>query len=72
MSRTFQFTVPDDIGAEIERYIYGKSGLQPSKHLPSMVLTMMAKNPLSGAQIDRVVRKYGKDASKSLAVAPEA
>ena len=26
MSRTFQFTVTDDLGDEIEQYVYGKTG----------------------------------------------
>ena len=72
MSRTLQFTVPDDVGSEIEQYIYGKSGLPPSKHLPHIVLTAMAKNPLTAQQKERIVRKYQDAAIIGVAVAQEA
>lgn len=58
MSRTFQFTVPDDIGQEIEQHIFAKYGVIPSKALPNLVLGAMAKNPLTAAQIARIVRRY--------------
>lgn len=59
MSRTLQFTVSDEIGAEIEQYIYAKYGVIPSKALPGMVLSVMSKNPLTVPQIVRIEEKYG-------------
>lgn len=59
MSRTFQFTVNDDIGTEIEQHIYGKFGVPPHKAIEQMVLAQMSKNPLTTAQFNRIVRKYG-------------
>ena len=58
MSRTFQFTVDDQIADEIERYIYGKMGLNPSKGLSTLVLAQISKNPLTEAQIARIEKRY--------------
>lgn len=60
MSRTFQFTVSDDIGAEIEQYIYGKFGTTAPKALGQMVLAQMSKNPLTTQQFNRIVKRYGE------------
>jgi len=62
MSRTFQFTVPDNIGAEIEQYVYAKYGVIPAKALPGMVLALMSKNPLTEVQTDRIEKRYGNEA----------
>ena len=67
MSRSFRFTTKTDIGNEIEQYIYGKYGCEPSKALCQMVLTLMSKNPLTPQQSARIARKYGKDAVATLA-----
>ena len=58
MSRTFQFTVDDLIGAEMEQYIYGKYGVHPSKALPPMVMSQMSHNPLTAQQSARIEAKY--------------
>lgn len=58
MSRTFQFTVSDDIASEIEQYAYGKTGKTPSHWLSDAALVQMSKNPLTAAQYRRVVDKY--------------
>jgi hypothetical protein len=58
MSRTFQFTVDDQIAVEIEQYIYGKMGLSPPKGLSILVLAQISKNPLTEAQIARIEKKY--------------
>jgi len=60
MGRTFQFTVDDSVGREIERYIYGKYGVHPSKAMPAMVLAQMSHNPLTAQQNARIECKYGK------------
>lgn len=60
--RRFGFTVPDAIGIEIEQYCYGKYGVIPSKALPGIVLAIMSKNPLTEAQITRIVERYGDKA----------
>jgi hypothetical protein len=66
MSRTLQFTLPDEIGTELEQYIYGKYGVAPPKALGQMVLSQMSKNPLTVQQCNRIVKRYGKDAVVSL------
>jgi len=58
MSRTFQFTVDDQIAVEIEQYIYGKMGLAPPKGLSVLVLAQISKNPLTEAQIARIEKRY--------------
>jgi len=62
MSRTFQFTVSDDIGAEIEQYIWGKYGTTCPKALGQMVLAQMSKNPLTVQQNARIEKKYSDKA----------
>lgn len=62
MSRQFKFTVDDQIGAEIEQYIYGKMGVPPSRGLGHMVLAQMSKNPLTAQQEARITVKYGNRA----------
>lgn len=59
MSKTFQFTVSDDIALEIEQYVYGKTGKLVSHWLSDAALSMMSKNPLTVQQYNRIVRKYG-------------
>lgn len=59
MPRTFQFTVPDEIGAEIEQYVYGKTGKSPAHWLSDAALVAMSKNPLTAAQYKRIEEKYG-------------
>ena len=71
MSRTFQFTVDDQIANELERYIYGKMGLTPSKGLSTLVLAQISKNPLTEAQIARIEKKY-TEADKIAPVCPSA
>lgn len=66
MSRSFRFTTKDDIGNEIEQYIYGKYGADPSKALGQMVLAQMSKNPLTPQQSARIAREYGERALLSL------
>lgn len=66
MSRTFQFTVSDDIGAEIEQYIWGKYGTTAPKALGQMVLAQMSKNPITTQQFNRIVKRYGEDTIISL------
>lgn len=62
MSRTFRMTTPDAIGEEIEQYCYGKYGVIPAKALPGIVLAIMSKNPLTEAQLARIVERYGEQA----------
>jgi len=62
MSRTFQFTVSDDIGAEIEQYVWGKYGTTCPKALGQMVLAQMSKNPLTVQQNARIEKKYSDKA----------
>lgn len=59
MSKTYQFTVDDKIGAEIDQYVYGKTGKPVSHWLSDAALSMMSKNPLTVPQFNRIVRKYG-------------
>jgi hypothetical protein len=60
MSRTFQCTFDDDIAAEIEQYVYGKTGKTVSHWLTDAILGQASKNPLTVPQFNRIVRKYGK------------
>lgn len=60
MPRTFQFTVPDEIGAEIEQYVYGKTGKSPAHWLSDAALVTMSKNPLTVTQYKRIEAKYGE------------
>lgn len=60
--RRFGFTIHDNLGKEIEQYIYAKYGVIPAKALPGMVLAMMSKNPLTEAQPARIVERYGDEA----------
>ena len=62
MSRTFQFTVNDDIGDEIEQYVYGKTGKAPAHWLSDAALVTMSKNQLTATQFKRIESKYGKAA----------
>jgi hypothetical protein len=59
MSRTFQFTVSDEIGDEIEQYIWGKFGIAPPKALGQMVLSQMSKNTITTQQFNRIMKRYG-------------
>ena len=58
MSRTFQFTVDDLIGVEIEQYIYGKLGCTAPKGLGQVVMAQISHSPLTAAQRERVKAKY--------------
>ena len=60
MSRKFSFTVDDQIGDEIEQYIYGKMGMIPAKGISTLVLAQISKNPLTGAQIARIGKRYAE------------
>lgn len=60
MSRTFQFTVNDDLGDEIEQYVYGKTGKAPAHWLSDAALGTMSKNPLTVTQYKRIEAKYGE------------
>ena len=60
MSRTFQFTVNDDVAAEIEQYVYGKTGKAPAHWLSDAALGAMSKNPLTVTQYKRIEAKYGE------------
>ena len=60
MSRTFQFTVTDDVAAEIEQYVYGKTGKAPAHWLSDAALGTMSKNPLTVTQYKRIEAKYGE------------
>lgn len=60
MSRTFQFTVNDDVAAEIEQYVYGKTGKAPAHWLSDAALGTMSKNPLTVTQYKRIEAKYGE------------
>jgi len=66
MSRTFQFTVSDDIGAEIEQYVWGKYGTTAPKALGQMVLAQMSKNGITQQQYNRIVKRYGERTTISL------
>lgn len=69
MPRTFQITVPDEIGAEIEQYVYGKTGKNPAHWLSDAALVTMSKKPADShaIQADRVeVRGRDIDAPKPL------
>ncbi len=59
MSRTFQFTVTDDLGVEIEQYVYGKTGKAPAHWLSDAALGTMSKNPLTVQQFRRIADRYG-------------
>lgn len=62
MSRRFTFMSADEIGDEIEQYIYGKYGTTPPKALLQIVIAAMSKNPLTQQQKARIVREYGDKA----------
>ena len=62
MSRTFRCTFSDDIAAEIEQYVYGKTGKSVSHWLSDAALGTMSKNPLTAQQAARIARKYGEAA----------
>lgn len=66
MSRTFQFTVSNDIGAEIEQYVWGKYGTTCPKVLGQMVLAQMSKNGITQQQYNRIVKRYGERTTISL------
>jgi hypothetical protein len=60
------FTEDDEIAVEIIQYIYAKCGCKPAKALGKIVLTYMTKTPLTAAQWERLVAKYGDDAKAAL------
>ena len=62
MSRKFSFTTDDQVGMEIEQYIYGKDAVIPAKGLLHMVLAQMSKNPLTVQQEARIKLRYGNRA----------
>jgi len=60
MSRTFQFTVSDELAREIVQCAYGK-GKTPSEYIKNAVTTYTEKNTLTTNQKRRILDKYGKE-----------
>lgn len=66
MGTKLSFTEFDEIADEIAQYIYAKYGCKTAKALGKIVLTYMTKNPLTAAQWERLVAKYGDGAKTAL------